>query len=83
MTQPEYDGCGDADCGRSRYGRNGRIGVWMRRQSLRASKQAFDLMALFVEDGVQGGSRFCELALEGMQAVMRLWRRAARNQSAS
>jgi hypothetical protein len=47
-----------------------------------APEHVFDLVALFVEDGVMGVAVF-RLVFEGMQASMRRLARAARNQSAS
>ena len=49
-----------------------------------ASKHVFDLMALFVEDGVMRGFRGFAIGFGGnRRRVMRRLARAARNQSAS
>ena len=47
-----------------------------------APEHVFDLMALFVEDGVMRDRGFA-VGFGGMQGVMRRLARAARNQSAS
>ena len=57
-SQPKYDGCGDADCREVGMGATVVSGVDAP-PVFEAPEHVFDSVALFVEDGVYAGSRFC------------------------